>query len=199
MPDIAHQSTGADTALELIRKRTAPLHVRLDRLSDLTLLLSSSCLLADYKKAVMSLAAAYRSVDSVLVKSERYCPPALPAYVPHLPYLLADLQRLGCENPAFPVFKLSAPSGIASYLGMRYVIEGSNSGARVIYRALQKSGIARSIEVEKCYWSLAQTWQTSWPHLLRQLADLGTHDEWQEAAHSACNVFEHFIYFLTPD
>jgi heme oxygenase len=82
---------------------------------------------------------------------------------------------------------------------MRYVIEGSNLGARVIYRALQNSKIAQPIAVEKCYWSLAQTWQTSWPALLRQLTDLHTQDEWDEAANSACLVFEHFIHFLTPE
>lgn len=82
---------------------------------------------------------------------------------------------------------------------MRYVIEGSNLGARVIYHALQNSAIAQPIGVDKCYWSLAQSWQTSWPALLRQLADLRTHAEWDEAAISARLVFEHFIRFLTPE
>lgn len=82
---------------------------------------------------------------------------------------------------------------------MRYVVEGSNLGSRVIYRALQNSMIARPIGVDKCYWSHAQTWQDSWPILLRLLANLRTQDEWDEAADSACLVFEHFIWCLTPD
>lgn len=199
MPSITHESTDIATALAMLRERTAPLHVRLDRCSDLTMLLSSGCSLADYKKAIMSLAAVYHGVDSVLMKGQRHCPAALPAYVPHLPYLRADMQRLGISVPASPVLELSAPSGKASYLGMRYVIEGSNLGARVIYRALQKTEIAQAIEVDKCYWSLAQTWQTSWPPLLRQLADLRTQDAWHEAADSACSMFEHFIHFLTSE
>lgn len=199
MRNIAHESTGICTALHVLRKRTTPLHARLDSLSDLTVLLAPGCSLVDYKKATMSLAAAYRGVDSGLAKGARHCPPALPAYIPRLPHLVADIQRLGFTAPASPVLELSAPSSNASYLGMRYVIEGSNLGARVIYRALQNSAIAQSIVVDKCYWSLAQTWQTAWPALLRQLADLRTHDEWDEAANSACLVFEHFIRFLSPE
>ena len=147
----------------------------------------------------MSLAAAYRGVDSALAKGERYCPHALPAYIPRLPHLLADILLYCLTAPASPVFELSAPSSNASYLGMRYVIEGSNLGARVIYRSLQNSEISQSIGVDKCYWSFAQTWQLSWPVLLRQLAELHTHDECEEAANSACLVFEHFIRFLMPE
>lgn len=199
MPSIPHESPDIDNALAVLRERTAPLHARLDSSSDLTMLLSSGCSLADYKKAIMSLAAVYHGVDSALIKGERYCPAALPAYVPHLPYLQADMQRLGISVPASPVLECSAPSGKASYLGMRYVIEGANLGARVIYRALQKTEIVQAIEVDKCYWSLAQTWQTSWPPLLRQLTALRTHDEWHEAADSACSMFDHFIHFLTSE
>jgi heme oxygenase len=199
MRNIAHESPETSTALHILRERTNPLHARLDSQSNLTMLLAPGCSLADYKKATMSLATAYRGVDSGLAKGERYCSPALPAYIPRLPHLLADILRLGFTAPASPVLELSAPSNNASYLGMRYVIEGSNLGARVIYRSLQKSEIAEAIGVGKCYWSLAQSWQSSWPALLRQLADLRTLDEWDEAANSACLVFEHFIRFLTPE
>lgn len=199
MRNIVHESPETSTALHVLRERINPLHALLDSQSDLIMLLAPGCSLADYKKATMSLAAAYRGVDSSLAKGERYCSPALPAYIPHLPHLLADMLRLGFTAPTSPVLELSAPSSNASYLGMRYVIEGSNLGARVIYRSLQNSEIAHLIGVDKCYWSFAQTWQLSWPALLRQLADLRTHDEWEEAANSACLVFEHFIRFLTPE
>lgn len=199
MRNIAHESPETSTALHILRERTNPLHARLDSQSDLSILLSPDCSLANYKKATMSLAAAYLGVDSVLAKGKRYCPPALPAYIPRLPHLLADIQQLGFTAPASPVLELSALSSNASYLGMRYVIEGSNLGARVIYRSLQNSAIAQSIGVDKCYWSLAQTWQSSWPALLRQLAELRTHEEWDEAANSAYLVFEHFIHSLTPE
>ena len=148
----------------------------------------------------MSLAAAYRGLDSGLAKGERYCSHALPAYIPRLPHLLADMLRLGfTASPSAAALEIPAPSSNASYLGMRYVIDGSNLGARVIYRSLQNSEIAESIGVDECYWSLAQTWQSSWPALLRQLADLHTFDEWNEAADNACLVFEHFIRFLTSE
>ncbi len=199
MRKIAHDSPETSTALHVLRKRTHPLHARLDSRSDLTLLLDPGCSLADYTKATMSLAAVYRGVDSVFSRGAQYCPCALPAYIPRLPHLLADIERLGFTAPACPAPELLAPSNNASYLGMRYVIEGSNLGARVIYRALQNSAIAQPIGVDSCYWSLAQSWQSSWPVLLRQLADLRTHDEWDEAANSACLVFEHFIRFLTPE
>ncbi|WP_322628997.1 biliverdin-producing heme oxygenase [Halothiobacillus sp.] len=199
MRNIAHESPETSTALHVLRERTNSLHARLDSQSELAVLLEPGCSLADYQTATMSLAAAYRGVDSALAKGERYCPPALPAYIPRLPHLLADILLFGLTAPASPVFELSAPSSNASYLGMRYVIEGSNLGARVIYRSLQNSDIAQSIGVDKCYWSSAQTWQLSWPALLRKLAELRTHKEWDEAANSACLVFEHFIRFLTPE
>lgn len=199
MRNIAQESPEPRTALDVLRKRTTPLHACLDGRSHLTTLLAPGCSLADYRNATISLIAAYQGVDASLAKGARYCAPALPVYIPRLPHLLADLQRLGFNAPAGLPLELSAPSSNASYLGMRYVIEGSNLGARVIYRALQNSAIAQSIAVEKCYWSLAQTWQTSWPALLHQLADLPAQEEWNEAANSACLVFEHFIGFLTPE
>lgn len=119
MPSIPHEPHDIDTALAILRERTAPLHTRLDSSSDLTMLLSSGCSLANYKKAIMSLAAVYHRVDSALINGERYCPAALSAYVPHLPYLKADMQRLGICVPALPVLECSAPSGNASDLGMR--------------------------------------------------------------------------------
>lgn len=199
MRNIAHESPETSTALHVLRERTNLLHARLDSQSDLTILLAPGCSLAEYQTATMSLAAAYRGVDFALAKGVRYCPPALPAYIPRLPHLLADILLFGLTAPASPVFELSSPSSNASYLGMRYVIEGSNLGAQVIYRALQHSAIAQLIEVDKCYWSRAHTWQSSWPTLLQQLADLHTHDECEEAANSACLVFEHFIRFLMPE
>ena len=199
MSNIANESRETSTALQILRKRTNPLHARLDSQSDLAVLLEPGCSLANYQTATMSLAAAYRAVDSALARGERYCSPALPPYIPRLPYLLADILLFGSTAPVSPIFELSAPSSNASYLGMRYVIEGSNLGATVIYRSLRRSVIAQSIGIDKCYWSFAQTWQSSWPALLRQLAEIRTHYERDEAANSACLVFEHFIRFLTPD
>jgi heme oxygenase len=198
MRNTSSDSTENCTALQVIRDRTTPLHAQLDSGSYLSILLTPACSLADYKSTTSALATAYQAVDSTLANGVQYCPVALPAYVPRLPYLLADLQNLDATSLAPPVFELAAPFSNASYLGMRYVIEGSNLGARVIYRALQHSAIAQTIAVDQCYWSHAQAWQLAWPALMRQLSDLHTAQEYEEAADSACLVFEHFIRFLLP-
>lgn len=186
------------TALQVLRERTAPLHARLDGESALSRLVDPRCSLADYGRAMTLLAAAYAGIDPSLSAGARFCPPGLPPYAPRLPPLSADLRRLSITPPVAPVCTLPTPANRASYLGMRYVIEGSSLGARVIYSALLESVVAQYLAVDQSFWSLAKLWQTAWPAVLKQLAEVSGPEEQDDAANSACLVFEHFIRVLTP-
>lgn len=180
-------------ALNFIRDCTAPLHAKLDKDSPLSKIASVDCSFAEYQLAMYGLAQAYQQIDAALQAGASYCPAELPSYVARLPILLADLRHMGIAPPAVPSSLLTPPSNCASYLGMRYVIEGSNLGAKVIASNLSRSNIATDITLAHSFWSNTNPWHNCWPIMVRLLAVLQSRDEIAQSAWAARRTFRHFI------
>lgn len=185
-------------ALNFIRDYTALLHAKLDKDSSLSKIASGDCSFAQYQLAMYGLARAYQQIDAALQAGASYCPAELPIYVARLPNLLADLRHMGIAPPAVPGSLLAPPSNCASYLGMRYVIEGSNLGAKVIASNLSRSNIATHINLANCFWSNTNPWHNCWPIMVRLLAVLQSRDEIAQSAWAARRTFHHFISCLLP-
>jgi len=79
---------------------------------------------------------------------------------------------------------------------MRYVIEGSNLGAKVIASNLSRSNIATHITLADCFWSNTNPWHNCWPIMVRLLAVLQSRAEIAQSAWAARRTFHHFINCL---
>ncbi|RFC39655.1 MAG: Heme oxygenase [Candidatus Nitrotoga sp. CP45] len=185
-------------ALNFIRDCTSPLHAKLDKDSLLSKIARADCSYAEYQMAMCGLARAYQQIDIALLAGAPYCPAGLPSYVARVPFLLADLQQMGITSPAVPDSLLTPPSNCASYLGMRYVIEGANLGAKVIAINLSRSGISTQIMLANSFWSNTNPWQNCWPIMVRMLAVLQSRAEIAQSAWAARLTFRHFINCLLP-
>ncbi len=183
-------------ALDLIRRCTAPLHAKLDKASSLTKIANPDCSLTEYQQAMYGLALTYQQIDTALLAAAAHCPVELPTYESRMPYLLEDLRHLGIPAPEVAGSLLSPPSSAASYLGMRYVIEGSNLGAKVIASNLSRAKISSQINHANRFWSGTNPWHNCWPIMLKQLAALQSRSETAQAARAARRTFRHFTNCL---
>lgn len=187
--------TAAPCARTLLRDSTSCLHRQLDSSSPLQALLKPSLTMAAYIDTMLRFAHAYARVEpSVLRLSHDDCT-GLPPYRPRLPAIDSDLLFLGQsrkesepEHGALPARETQA-----YYLGMRYVLDGSSQGARVISARvgqrlpqLQAGGFA--------FWTLQQDVGREWPDLCDYLGHI-TMDSEEKASlvQGARSVFESFI------
>jgi heme oxygenase len=188
----------ASAALPLIRRVTSPMHKRLDDGSVLSCLAREDCSLLDYQRAMLGLALAYRQADAALGVALGSTPSGLPPYTPRLPLIEADLAGLGiaCEARSAP---LLVPTTWASYLGMRYVVEGASLGAKVIARNLASAPIAAQLPRMPVFWVSSPPWQGCWPLLMHELSGLTSLSEQVQAAKAARSMFRLFIQCLATN
>lgn len=108
---------------------------------------------------------AYTRIESLLRELPANSPSCLPVYQPRLPALLADLASLSASVPFLAPPPLRPPQTgdeIAHYLGMRYVVEGSTQGARLIFAHLERS-LPQLAGKGFEYWQVQLETSATWP------------------------------------
>lgn len=188
----------ASAALLLIRRVTTPMHKRLDEGSILSCLAREDCSLLDYQRAMLGLAVAYQQADVALNSSPVGARSGLSTYTPRLPLIESDLAALGIawEASSAPVV---VPTTWASYLGMRYVVEGASLGAKVIARNLASAPIAAQLPQTPVFWMSSPPWQGCWPVMMQELSGLSSLSEQVQAAKAARSMFRLFIQCLVTN
>ena len=173
LPQAAPLRNTPNSALQFIRRVTAPLHECLDQGSVLSCLARPDCSLLEYQHAMVGLAQAYRQADGMLATAPANATSNLPPYTPRWPLIAVDLAGLGMSFPALSA-PHAGPTTWAHYLGMRYVVEGASLGAKVITRNLTTSPIASQLPQPPVFWGPSLPWQGCWPLLMHALSGLSS-------------------------
>lgn len=136
------------TQRDTLRQSTRPLHQRLDSHPALSRLLRTGIGAADYVDTLQRLEQAYLAGEAELSAHDRFRPLAVPAYLPRLPSLRADIAGLTAQfnlepaqaaTPTKEHRRIDAPHGSPGYyLGLRYVLEGATQGSRIIAAQLRR-------------------------------------------------------------
>lgn len=178
----------------LLRRATRRLHVRIDKQSVLAPLIRPGITLELYAKAMVALKSAYEEIDSVLLQSSALCPTTLACYMPRAPKIDRDLKALDVRfaslRPARPGLELKLPETEAAYLGIRYVVEGAQLGARFIFGQLS-STFGASIHEFGTFWNPEFYPQGSWPELLNSLTRVESRDGVARCVRAARATFRH--------
>lgn len=152
----------------LLRERTRELHRRLDSSPYLLALMRPGLDMQAYAGILQRLVLAYARIEPLLCELQACRPLQLPVYQPRLPALLADLAHLPAPDalPELPPMKPPPVSDeTAHYFGMRYVVEGSTQGARMISSRLEKNLPQLSGEAF-AYWGVQHEAAAGWPFFL---------------------------------
>lgn len=186
---------------QFLRRATARIHHRLDRTSILAELVRPGLTLDRYRTAMDSLHGAYHAIDQWLLAAEDVCPREIAGYFPRCPALASDLGVLGVDvfprASASDISNLPVRASAASYLGIRYVVEGASFGSRFICRSL-RDVFGDDLHSFGSFWiaSLSQT--SCWHGVLQSLGHLESRSALAEAALSARVAFRHMDARLTP-
>ena len=186
----------------LLRRATQRYHDRLDARSVLAPLILPDVTLAQYQAATVAMLRTYGQVDACLLRP----PPGgraasatvIAPYRARGPAMLHDLQAMGCEpgphiGPAAAM--LRSPADLPTYLGMRYVIEGSQFGNRVIGRNLQAAFGAAAADSCTAWLPGAKT-DDGWASVMAALSALQTRREVAAALRGARQTFRYFVASL---
>lgn len=154
----------------LLKQRTGSLHRRLDASPCLLALMRPGLDLPTYADILQRFALAYARIEPLLSTLDHCRPAGLPAYRPRLPALLDELARLSETGPG-SVSPLTPPASEAGahYFGMRYVVEGSTQGARLIFAQLEKN-LPQPAGAGFAYWRMQGEAAADWP-LFRDCLD----------------------------
>jgi heme oxygenase len=176
------------------------MHGRIDQASVLTLLTVPGVTLDLYRTAMQSLKLAYEEIDRLLVDHCGLCPADVPSYTPRGPRIHSDLIALnaGPLNPsgAWTGRGLRGLKTEAAYLGMRYVVEGAQLGSRVIYGHLRMT-FGEKLDGFGSFWAPDPARESSWPGVLRSLAQVKSRNSLAAAALTARVTFRHMEHYLT--
>ncbi|MEX2352562.1 MAG: biliverdin-producing heme oxygenase [Gammaproteobacteria bacterium] len=170
-------------------------HRALDQHASLRALLATDVCLDDYVHALRLLRDCFALLEPGLAAYEQSgCPYKLKPWSPRLPAINADLRALGVQPPGSdchigPV----VPDMPGSYLGVRYVLEGSTQGGVYIAAHLaEKLPIVKQNAFR--YWSLQEQGATNWPAFLKVVAGLdGDDTARQQALQAAIQTFDIFL------
>lgn len=178
----------------LLRQQTAGLHRRLDGAPELLALMRPGLTPSAYAAALRRYAAAHARVEPVLQALAPAGRPGLPPYRPRLPALQADLAALQVSPAVTPEPIGPAPAlGPGACLGIRYVLEGSTQGARVIAARLARH-LPQGCEQAFAFWRFQEIAAAAWPALCACL-DRPPRDELEQAGivQGARFAFDTFI------
>lgn len=180
-----------------LRRHTASLHQRLDAAPPLRALLRPGLDQYTYAAILQRFASAYAELEPPLLALEKQRPASLAAYRQRLPALQVELSHLPrVPTPAVPVTLLlphEADMEAAHYLGMRYVLDGSTQGARVIAGRLAQH-LTTPVAGQFAFWQRQREAAEEWPSLLAHLADLPVSGREADAMLAAATaVFTVFI------
>ncbi len=188
----------------LLRRATQRYHDRLDASSVLAPLILPDVTLAQFRAATVAMLRTYGQVDACLLQPPHSDGAASPNLV--APYrarsaaMLDDLHAMGGEpGPSLPQASaiLDLPADLPTYLGMRYVIEGSQFGNRVIGRNLQAAfGV---VATDICTaWLPGAKADDGWTSVMAAVSALQTRREVAAALRGARRMFRYFVANLCP-
>ena len=178
----------------LIKRRTSDLHRQLDSAPALLALMRPGLELPSYAAILQRFVAAYACVEPLLGRLAPAKPLRLPDYKPRLPALRADLAVLPPAAAGAKKAPLELPSGVdatAHYLGLRYVLEGSTQGARLISARLE-ANLPQLRAGCFAYWQLQREAAADWPSLCACLEDVKP-DQAEDSLRAAEAAFSIFI------
>jgi len=193
----AREAAGQERSVthRLLASATGSRHYALDRLPSLSVLLTRRICLSDYIDVLQSLRHCYRLVERQLVAYEHNS--ALfhqVRIVQKLAALEEDLLSLGYGPGEAGVCRKSIQVDTpGSYLGARYVLDGSSQGS--VYIAAHLAKCLPEVTEPACrFWSLQRLTAHRWPAFLELLARLDQDREQQyQAVESARTVFDIFL------
>lgn len=180
---------------EELFRLTLPWHNRLDSHPALAVLLAPGLQTPVYARVLQQLHACLQPCEAALAAWERHSStPACSAYQPRCAALARDLDGLGLPIPAdLPALQVDSA---ATYLGLRYVLEGAALGSARIRQLLLKQAPdlhAGSLQ----YFAAQQAHVAQWPQFLQQLERLpDAETTLGVAAAAAVGVFTHFLATL---
>lgn len=185
-----------------LRQATQRYHDRLDTSSLLAPLLLPDVSLAAYQAAMVAMLRTYCRVDACLQQAPAAAyataATALAPYRPRSPAMQHDLRAMGITlQPGIPnaAAILNMPATLPAYLGMRYVIEGSQFGNRVIGRNLQAAFGTTAQDICSA-WLPAAGADGGWTSVMAALSALQTRQEVAAALRGARQTFRYFVVNL---
>lgn len=181
-------------AHSLLRRATRRLHHQIDSTSVLAALTISGVTPDLYRTSMQFLKQTYEQIDSVLFLATHHCPKDLPLYTPRVPSLERDLAALDAQfhNPLWkrPKIGLKVPGTEASYLGMRYVVEGAQLGSRFIYGHLH-TAFGDGIHEFGTFWTPGSFPQGDWQCLVQCLGRIDSRQGLVDAVRAARLTFRY--------
>ncbi|MBC7514474.1 MAG: biliverdin-producing heme oxygenase [Herminiimonas sp.] len=185
-----------------LRQATQRYHDRLDTSSLLAPLLLPDVDLAAYQAAMIAMLRTYDRIDACLLQAPAVthaaAGTALAPYRPRSPAMQHDLRVMGIApqpGVASAAAMLDMPATLPAYLGMRYVIEGSQFGNRVIGRNLQTAFGPRAQDICSA-WLPADGTDNGWTSVMAALSALQTRSEVAAALRGARQTFRYFVVNL---
>lgn len=183
----------------LLRRATQRDHNRLHSSSLLGPLILPSITLTQYQTAMIAMLHTYTQVDEWLLRSPWLDHTS--SFRGATPYharstgIQSDLHALGIEPGAIisqPANALNLPADLPTYLGIRYVVEGSQFGNCIIWRNLQ--AVFGSAADNMCTtWQPTGTADKDWTKVIAALSALETRREVAAAVRGARYMFRYFV------
>lgn len=175
----------------LLRRATQRDHNRLHSSSLLGPLILPSVTLAQYHAAMIAMLHTYAQIDACLLHSS----PLDRTYRARSIAIQSDLDALGIEPGAMiphPGKAPNLPVDLPTYLGMRYVVEGSQFGNRMISRNLRAVFGPAADNICKS-WRPTVTADEDWKNVMAALSALDTQRDIAAALRGARSMFRYFV------
>ncbi len=176
-------------ALDTLRQRTRARHQQLDGLPALSRLLSPALSEAQYARVMAGFYCCYRRLEPALCAVERRLPAlAGPAYLPRLGTLKDFADTYAHADEAKQGISIS---DAATYWGVRYVLDGSCHGGRIILPAIKRR-LPQLSASKLAYWHQLQRVGQHWSGVCKAIettASRGATPGLLMGAHMAFDTF----------
>ncbi|MDP1929918.1 MAG: biliverdin-producing heme oxygenase [Gammaproteobacteria bacterium] len=169
-------------------------HQALDQHPSLKRLLSPGMSLTEYVQVLCLLRQCFSLIEPALASFEKSgLHPGFSPYTCKVPALDHDLQQLGVNAQEDSSISPICVDSIGSYLGARYVLEGSSQGGIFIASRLEKT-LPELCDKAFSFWHLQRHAAEHWSAFLAMLAQLdGDSREAQQALRSTIQTFDVFL------
>ena len=192
-------SAGCSQAMHTILKQgTADLHRRLDALPNVRAFMNPTLDKTQYCLSLKAYTRAYIHIEPKLVKLEKLLNLGdLSNYIPRLPSLIHDLKCLAEDVPQHlyisSISLLIEDFGMPHYIGLRYVLEGSTQGSKIIAQRLKESLPDLSTQAFS-FWDVQLQAFGQWPVFCKYISQSAGSSEFEQQMLKASQIaFQYFI------
>ncbi len=190
--------TKFDSLIDELRHNTHALHRKLDQSPLVRQILSPDLTITEYKLLLERFYQVYNIVEPALLAFELTQGSArCPKYQVRLPALSKELAALNYPiKTAFNDHSAFSITSQESYLGIRYVVDGSCHGAKFLLPRLTRHFHSPYVN-QLAYWKLLDSLNSDWQALVQAL-DAYRHNQQIEIINAAKNTFKLFIAGIEP-